>query len=192
MMPDRQLVELSLTGEPIAYDVLAQRYRKRVEAVAAQFLRGADRNDCVQETLLKALINLHKLREPEKFGSWVCVIARNYCFDYLKKSGIVSSLDDDHPNAVLPRQFASRYPAPLAEIIRREENIRLRAGMGLLNEKYRTILDLRYMQDCDYATISLKLKKPLGTVKSLIHRAHNQLRRLMTDGSIQEGGAMVN
>jgi RNA polymerase sigma factor (sigma-70 family) len=192
LMTDSQLIELTLSGEPVAFDALAKRYRPRVKAVASQFLRGTDREDCIQETFLKALVNLSSLRNPEKFGSWVCVIARNYCLDTLKKSGAISSMDDDSPCATPVRQFASPYSTPLAEAIRGEDSRRLREGINRLGDNYRKILDMRYFEGCDYEAIALKLHKPLGTVKSLIHRAHGQLRELILDGSIQEGGAVVN
>lgn len=192
LMTDSQLIELSLSGEPVAYDALARRYRQRVKTVAYQFLRGADREDCIQETFLKALINLPSLRNPEKFGSWVCVIARNYCLDTLKKSGMVSSMDEERPGAAATKQYPSPYTTPLAKVLREEENRRLHEGMDGLGGKYRDILDMRYFDDCDYDTISSKLNKPLGTVKSLIHRAHGKLRDLMIEGSIQEGEAVVN
>jgi RNA polymerase sigma-70 factor (ECF subfamily) len=192
MMPDHKLIKMALAGEPIAYDVLAQRYRSRVEAVAAQFLHSSDREDCIQEAFLKALINLPSLRDPDKFGSWVCVIARNYCLDTLKRSRAISSIDEELPGSQPPRQLKSPRPAPLTEVLRQEETMRLITSMELLSDKYRNILDMRYFQDHDYATIARKTKKPLGTVKSLIHRAHNRLRELMADGSIQEGGTVVN
>ncbi len=192
LMPDRQLIELSLAGEPVAYDALARRYRPRVMAVASQYLRVPDREDCVQETFLKALAKLPSLRDPDKFGSWVCVIARNYCYDTLKKSAAVLSMDME-PAADAPvRQYVSSVSTPLREYVQGEENRRLREGIDLLSEKYRVILDMRYFEDCDYDTISRRLHKPLGTVKSLIHRAHEKLRELMVEGPIQEGGAMVN
>jgi RNA polymerase sigma-70 factor (ECF subfamily) len=78
------------------------------------------------------------------------------------------------------------------EFISMEDNSRLIAGMELLSEKYRSILALRYFEDCDYATIARKMHKPLGTVKSLIHRAHERLYQLMADVAIQEGKAVVN
>jgi len=191
-MTNRQLIELTLEGEPVAFDVLAQRNRHQVEAVARQFLRIADREDCIQETFLRALVNLPKLKDPEKFGSWVCVIARNNCFDILKKSAAVSSIDDDTCGTPSALRLPSPRPAPLMEFISKEDNSRLIAGMQLLNENYRKILDLRYFEDCDYATIAKKMHKPLGTVKSLIHRAHERLYQLMADGAIQEGRAVVN
>ena len=191
-MTNSQLVELTLAGEPLAFDTLAHRYRNRVEAVARQYLRVPNREDCVQETFLKALVNLPKLKDPQKFGSWLCVIARNNCLDILKKSGAVVSIDDDTCGAPAAMSLPSPRLAPLMEFIIKEDNCRLIAGMQLLSENYRKIIDLRYFEDCDYATIARKMRKPLGTVKSLIHRAHERLYQLMVDGAIQEGGAVVN
>jgi RNA polymerase sigma-70 factor (ECF subfamily) len=192
MMADQHLIELTLAGEPVAYDVLVKRHRGRVEAVAAQFLRGSDREDCVQETFLKALVNLNELRDTSKFGAWVSVIARNYCLDTIRRSAPVSSIDDDTRTESRPKQIPCTHPGPCAEIMRLEDSEHLRRGITRLSEKYRMILDMRYFQDCDYITISRRLNKPVGTVKSLIHRAHNQLKAIMLEGSLQDSKAVVH
>jgi len=192
-MPDNELIELALSGMAVPYDVLVTRYRPRVEAVTARFLRGADREDCLQETFLKGLVNLPKLRDREKFASWLTVIARNICLDTIKKRAPVSSMDDELPwTSVHGLQFASAGLSPLAQTLRREENRLLRKKMQQLDPKYRRVLEMRYFDGNDYADIAQQLKKPLGTIKSLIHRGHDKLHSLLTEGSIQSGGATVN
>ncbi len=193
LMPDRQLIELTLDGEPVPYDVLVERYRPRVNAVACQFLGPSDREDCVQETFLKALASLGSLRDPDKFCSWLCVIARNICLDVIKKSSQVSSIDDDRPwESARGMQLSSPRPSPLGEMLREDEHARLHENIALLGEKYRRALSMRYFEDCDYSTIAETLHKPLGTVKSLIHRGHEKLRDLLAEGAIQGKGAVVN
>jgi RNA polymerase sigma-70 factor (ECF subfamily) len=192
-MSDPELIKLSLSGEPVAYDVLVERYRPRVEAVVAQFMRGADREDCVQETFLKGLISLPDLRDHAKFGAWLSTIARNICLDTIRKASPVFSIDGERPWETLRgMQMASPSPTPLKEFIRLEECIRLRAGMARLNEKYRAVLEMRYFEGSDYASIAQRVNKPLGTVKSLIHRGHKRLRELMADESIHGGSTVVN
>jgi RNA polymerase sigma-70 factor (ECF subfamily) len=192
-MPDRELIEFSLSGLAVPYDVLVNRYRRRVEAVSAQFLRGTDREDCIQETFLKGLVNLPKLRDPGKFGSWISVIARNICLDILKRRAPLTSMEEDRPwTSVHGLQFASSAASPLAEAIRREEHLRLRNVMEKLDVKYRRVLEMRYFDGSDYAAIAQTLKKPLGTIKSLIHRGHDKLRILMTEVPIQAESPVVN
>ena len=192
-MTDPQLIELTLAGQPVAYDVLVKRYTSRVEAVVAQFLRGADKEDCVQETFLKALIHLPDLRDYNKFGSWLRVIARNICLDTIRKTAMVTSIDDNGPwESIHGMQIASTRSCPLTRIIRFEDQARLRESMSSLGEKYRTVLDMRYFNDCDYAAIADTMQKPLGTIKSLIHRGHEKLRDLLTDRAIQGESTMVN
>lgn len=192
-MPDRDLIQLSLSGRAVPYDVLVERYRRRIEAVSAQFLRGADRDDCIQETFLKGLVNLHKLRDHDKFSSWLTVIARNVCLDTIKKRAPVSSMDEDRPwTSVHGMQFASAGPSPLAKAVRNEENLRLRNTMEKLDAKYRRVLKMRYFDGSDYAAIAEQLKKPLGTIKSLIHRGQEKLRSLLLEGLVQDERPVVN
>lgn len=192
-MPDRDLIRLSLSGRAVPYDVLVERYRRRIEAVSAQFLRGADRDDCIQETFLKGLVNLHKLRDHDKFSAWLTVIARNVCLDTIKKRAPVSSMDEDRPwTSVHGMQFASAGPSPLAKAVRNEENLRLRNTMEKLDAKYRRVLKMRYFDGSDYAAIAEQLKKPLGTIKSLIHRGQEKLRSLLLEGLVQDERPVVN
>lgn len=193
LMPDDRLIRLTLDGEPVAYDVLVERYRPRVNAVAFQYLNPSDREDCVQETFLKALASLGSLRDADKFCSWLGVIARNICLDLIKKSSQISSIDDDSPwDFAHGTQISSPRPSPLAEVLREDEHARLRESIALLGEKYRRAISMRYFEDCDYSTIAETLHKPLGTVKSLIHRGHDKLRDLLAEGAIQSKGAVVN
>ena len=63
---------------------------------------------------------------------------------------------------------------------RNAERARLERYLGQLDENYRTVLELRYLGERSYAEIGDTLDLPIGTVKSYIHRAKIELKRLMT------------
>ncbi len=77
---DRDLVAAARTGDREAFAELARRYRRVAVAAAARV--AGDRSvaeDAVQEALVVAWTNLHRLRRPGSFGSWLVGIALNVC-----------------------------------------------------------------------------------------------------------------
>jgi RNA polymerase sigma-70 factor (ECF subfamily) len=69
---------------------------------------------------------------------------------------------------------------PDQQFNRRSEQSRLERYLGRLDERYRTVLELRYLGERSYAEIGETLGLPIGTVKSYIHRGKIELKRLMT------------
>ena len=75
---DGALVELSLLGNEKAYEELIIRYEKSVKGTALKVTENEfSAEDASQDAFVSAWIKLDSLREPEKFGSWVCSIAKN-------------------------------------------------------------------------------------------------------------------
>ncbi|CAN5776269.1 hypothetical protein BH20ACT14_BH20ACT14_10020 [soil metagenome] len=76
MVKDDELVTAALAGDTAAFAALAERHRARVEAVVARMV-PEDAEDLVQEALLRAYLGLSQLRDPARFGAWLCGIAVN-------------------------------------------------------------------------------------------------------------------
>lgn len=75
---DGALVELSLLGNEKAYEELVIRYEKSVKGTALKVTENEfSAEDASQDAFVSAWIKLDSLREPDKFGSWVCSIAKN-------------------------------------------------------------------------------------------------------------------
>src|SRR5712691_2147013 len=76
MRADHELVPAALAGDPAAFATLVERNRARVEAVVERMV-GEDAEDLVREALLRAYLGLSQLRDPARFGAWLCGIAVN-------------------------------------------------------------------------------------------------------------------
>ncbi len=83
-MDDAQLVRQVLQGNLGAYGELVVRYAAKIAALCRAYVPKQQVDDLVQEAFLRGLDSVAGLREPEKFGSWLCGIARNLCRDWLK------------------------------------------------------------------------------------------------------------
>ena len=77
-------------------------------------------------------------------------------------------------------------PAPSIKSIALDEASRLRAAIDALPEKYRTVITLFHLQGKQYEEIATVLGLPMGTVKTHLFRAKEQLRRLLQGMEVTE------
>lgn len=130
--------------------------------------------DATQEAFLKAFVKLDSLREIEKFGSWVAVIASNYAIDLLRKkkrmvlSDKISQHADENPG-ISPQE--SWEKAELSQEVRE--------ALFLLEPEEREILVLKYFNELSIKEISTITDTPTGTIKSRLFRARQKVKNLL-------------
>ena len=83
---DIQLIQRVLDGDDTAFSALVRKYQKPVHALVWRKIGDFHiAEDITQDTFLKAYQNLSTLKEPQRFASWLYVIAANYCKMWLRK-----------------------------------------------------------------------------------------------------------
>jgi RNA polymerase sigma-70 factor (ECF subfamily) len=122
-----------------------------------------------REAFLKAFRALTTFRRGSKFSTWIFSIAYHACCDRLNRRRRYS-------DAELPDR-ADPAPGPVLEAERLDEATRLRAAIDALPEKYRAVITLYHLQGHQYEEIARVLDLPMGTVKTHLFRAKEQLRR---------------
>lgn len=130
--------------------------------------------DAAQEAFLKAFSNLDKLRELDKFGAWVNVIASNYAIDMLRKKKKMIFTDNfsthaDHNPGNSPQKSWEKN----------EEAQEIRNAIMLLDPEEREILVLKYFNELSIKEISSIINVPQGTIKSRLFRARKKVRLLL-------------
>ena len=159
---DRRLVELVLEGDDRAFEYLFNRYRDAIHRLFVQRLGGVnDADDLLQETFIKVYINLHRYSTAYTFGQWVYTIARNTFIDFVRRRQDDLSIDE-------------RFSSPPSTTPTPEESV--------ISMQQRTLIVMRFFDEYSYEEIAANLKLPLGTVKTQIHRAREQMCRLITEG----------
>ena len=159
---DRRLVELVLEGDDRAFEYLFNRYRDAIHRLFVQRLGGVnDADDLLQETFIKVYINLHRYSTAYTFGQWVYTIARNTFIDFVRRRQDDLSIDE-------------RFSSPPSTTPTPEESV--------ISMQQRTQIEMRFFDEYSYEEIAANLKLPLGTVKTQIHRAREQMCRLITEG----------
>ena len=159
---DRELVHRALDGDDAAFEHLFNRYRDAIYNLFVQRLGGTnDADDLLQETFIKVYINLHRYSADYTFGQWVYTIARNTFIDYVRRR------QEDLP-------IDERFTAPASNAPTPEESF--------INLQQRSQIDMRFFEEYSYEEIAAKLALPLGTVKTQIHRAREQMCRMIVEG----------
>jgi len=176
---DAQLVAKSLDGSSPAFRELVERHQALVYSVAQGILgAGSDVDDAVQEVFIKVFRGLSRFRGDSKFSTWLYRIARNEVLNAVRKRrDNMDSIDDVELRAPAAERPDEQY--------RRDDEQRVLDGyMAQLDENHRVVLELRYMGEKSYNEISEIMDVPIGTIKTYIHRAKQELKRKMMTRTI--------
>jgi RNA polymerase sigma-70 factor (ECF subfamily) len=171
---DRQAVQRVLQGDKEAYGILLERYKNLVYRTALNSLGDCDQaEDVVQETFLRAYQNLERLHNPDLFGFWLSGIARNICRNIHRdqKNALVSM---DHLKDVELAEIPQENPFNKTELVQA-----LRKAILLIPDKYREILELRYMEGYSCEGIASFCQLSQGAVLVRLYRARKQLMKIL-------------
>jgi RNA polymerase sigma-70 factor (ECF subfamily) len=172
---DVELVKAYRNGDIHAFEELHRRYVASIYRLVRRKLGDALlAEDIAQETFMKALRQMDRVDDNFNFGGWVHTVARNLCFDELRRRQRdlrVDSGDDDDTDllAGLPSTAKSFDPALVQES--NEVRRQVWAVAQRLPEKYRLVLTLRELQDLSYRQIARSLKMSESAVETLLYRA---------------------
>jgi len=159
----RGLVVRARRGDHDAFADLARGAFTRLDAAARLILRDPDlARDAVQDTLMRAWLDLPGLRDPDRFDAWLYRLTVNACLDQVrrrKRRPIEVEISPiDMPTLSDPAgALADREIVP--------------AAMRQLEERDRAVIVLHYYLGLPLADVAVALQIPLGTVKTRLHRA---------------------
>ncbi|MGA8574811.1 MAG: sigma-70 family RNA polymerase sigma factor [Candidatus Cybelea sp.] len=177
--PDGDLVAITLRGNSEAFATLVERYDRAVYHLAYRTLHDAEEaRDVTQEAFFKAFRSLRTFKAGAKFSTWIFAITYHACCDRLSRRKHYSGEE-------LPDR-ADAAAGPEQRVIALDEASRLRAAIDALPEKYRTVVTLFHLQGKQYEEIATVLCLPMGTVKTHLFRAKEQLRRLLSGMGVTE------
>jgi RNA polymerase sigma-70 factor (ECF subfamily) len=169
-MDDVELVRQVLQGNLGAYADLMKRYTAQVAALCrAHIARPAIVEDLVQETLLRGLDRLARLREPERFGAWLYAIARNLCRDWL---------NDPHRNHLsLEAADPVVAAAPAGTDDHPDRTAALKRCVRHLPAEHREIVEIYYSGGrITYQELADRLGVSFGQVNKRLTQARKMLR----------------
>ncbi len=181
---DAALVARVLGGERDAFRELVERESRTVVRACYRILGDLhEAEDAAQETFVTAYRSLATWRAEGPFGAWLTRIAVRIALRMAGRRRAVAWIDPSQPDAL-----AGRYADPLVDrsavvedparhALRTEQEARIRAAVTSLDEPYREIVALRFFGELSLAEIADQTGRPLGTVKTQLHRGLARLRR---------------
>ena len=138
--------------------------------------------DVTSEVFFKALKNLRQFRyRGFPFSSWLYRIATNEIANYFRKNKYGQFCLEEVPNSASISNVSAETELleAEAELKRHEDFLALHENISKLSAKYQEVITLRYFENKQLKEISEILRKREGTVKSLLHRALEKLRKLL-------------
>lgn len=193
---DEDLVHRAKHGDPMAFEMLIQRYQSLVCVVAYRQLHSQDQvEDVAQETFVRAFLHLGELDDVHRFKSWLLRIAANLSLDFLrrrKKQGV--SLDETGAY-VAAEAAAAKHPKTEAQeadqhAVSDEVRVQIVEAIYSLPEEYQMPAAMKYLEEIPYKEIARRLGLREEAVRKRIHRANQMLRRKLQ--KVWPGGASGN
>lgn len=166
MKHNLRTVKKAMKGDTNAFEELLYLEEKMLYYKSISYVRNKeDALDAIQETSYKAFLSIGQLKNPEYFSTWLFRILIRECYKLLKKrnqvipyeeSILLSKLDQEHDEEI--------------------DFYHLDEALSKLHSTYQTAIILFYYHDLSIRDISRTMEKPVGTVKTYLHRARKKLK----------------
>lgn len=188
--PDELLIARVKAGDVAAYDIMVTRYYDRIFARVSQLLNNKqDAEEVTQDAFIRAHRGLDNFRGDASFATWLYQIATNlahnrYWYWFRRKRDQSISLDQplsDDGSLTLENVMPCASENPAEAAVSQEFVDRVSDCMQGLKEKHKEVLILRNVKNLTYDEIAQQLEISVGTVKSRIARARENLRGLLGD-----------
>lgn len=173
---DLELVDLAKKGDQVAFGKLMTRYRDSIFFMVLKMVHNRDdAEDLTLEAFGKAFNSIANYSADFAFSTWLFKIATNNSIDFIRKKKLqTTSLDQTtstEDGEITPIAVKDHAANPEESLVKEQRAAKIRAAIEQLSPKYRSLIELRYLDELAYEEIAEKLDIPLGTVKE-IGRAH--------------------
>jgi RNA polymerase sigma-70 factor (ECF subfamily) len=178
---DSSLVEACRAGQTEAYGELVARCQGRLYPVVLRLVGSReDALDVLQDAFVRGFEKLDQFRGGSSFQTWIYRIAVNMAMNRLRRGRVRRTLSlmtrgGAGPAYDPPDESPSSVPSERAE--RAEREAMVESALDALEPDHRAVVILKDFEGRRYEEIGELLGIPVGTVRSRLHRARQQLRR---------------
>lgn len=170
-LSDEKLVDFIRGKDKELYAEIIQRYQTKLLRYVVYIINDDDKAaDVIQDTFIKAYINLKGFDVNKNFSSWIYRIAHNEAINIIKK---------DRQNLPLDETIDFKSEINLEDdFIKKELQMHAQKCLGQIPLIYREPLTLYFLEEKSYEEISDILRLPLGTVGTRINRAKALMKKI--------------
>ena len=175
-MEEILLAKRAIKGDRKAFEDLINIYFDRLYKEA--YLRCKNEEDAkeiVQETIYKAYKSIKKLKEAKYFKTWLSKILINVANDYMRENGMIDLAHEEID-----------YIKEVHKDDQVEIKIDLYNAIDELEDKYKDVIILRYVDDLKIEEISEILERPVNTIKTHIRKAIKDMKNLLKEDYIND------
>jgi RNA polymerase sigma-70 factor (ECF subfamily) len=185
---DRQLVERAQRGDKRAFDLLVEKYQRKLARLLSRFIRDpAEVEDVTQEAFIKAYRALPAFRGDSAFYTWLYRIgintAKNYLMAMGRRAPTSTEVEAEDAEGFEEGEQLRDINTPESLLLSNEIAETVNSTIEALPEELRTAIQMREIEGMSYEDIAKAMDCPIGTVRSRIFRAREaiaeQLRPLL-------------
>jgi RNA polymerase sigma-70 factor, ECF subfamily len=173
-LDEQALVDASLAGHSAAFDVIVERYSRRIYQLCYRFVSNhEDASDLTQDVFVRAYRGLRGFRARAALGTWLYRIAVNVSLNRM-------ALKTPQTEALDRREHRDRtIELPDTALLRSERAAEVRAAVARLPRKQRATLILRVYHELPHQEIADILGSTVGAVKANFFHALANLKKLL-------------
>ncbi len=180
---ENNLLHKARSGDVGAFEELTTAYYSKVYSICYRMLNNTeDAYEQAQETFIKAFKYIKDFKGNCAISTWLYRIATNVCLDFIrknKKKKVISIEQSTFEDLQLKDSLVSDIPGPEKVAETNAQKQAIKEAMDKMSDNNRLVIILRDFMGLSYDEISDTMKIPVGTVKSRISRARNELRELL-------------
>jgi len=185
---DRQLVARAQRGDKQAFELLVEKYQRKLARLLSRFIRDpAEVEDVTQEAFIKAYRALPAFRGDSAFYTWLYRIgintAKNYLMAMGRRAPTSTEVEADEAEGYEEGEQLRDINTPESLLLSNEIAETVNATIEGLPEELRRAIHMREIEGLSYEDIAQAMNCPIGTVRSRIFRAREaiaeQLRPLL-------------
>jgi len=177
---DRQLVARAQRGDKRAFELLVEKYQRKLGRLLARFIRDpAEVEDVTQEAFIKAYRALPAFRGDSAFYTWLYRIgintAKNYLMALGRRAPTSTEVEAEDAEGFEDGEQLRDINTPESLLLSKEIAQTVNATIEELPEELRTAIQLREIEGMSYEDIARIMDCPIGTVRSRIFRAREAI-----------------
>ena len=177
---DRQLVARAQRGDKRAFELLVEKYQRKLGRLLARFIRDpAEVEDVTQEAFIKAYRALPAFRGDSAFYTWLYRIgintAKNYLMALGRRAPTSTEVEAEDAEGFEDGEQLRDINTPESMLLSAEIARTVNATIDELPEELRTAIQLREIEGMSYEDIARIMDCPIGTVRSRIFRAREAI-----------------
>lgn len=175
-MTNIHTVKKAIKGDDEAFESLIKEESTKLYRTAFLYMRNKeDALDVLQETVTKAYVSIHQLKNPEYFSTWLIKILIRTAYHFLGKKKKLVLTGDELLNRMVDIHGEKR-----------ESELDLSEALAQLDMHYQTVIILFYYHDLSIRSIAETLDKPEGTIKTYLRRAKIEMKKVLEGADYYE------